>query len=147
MRITIILTCVFACSTLIANAEHMGDWEPWETESQKLPEPLPGNSTNFLAFPRTFPQMLAVSVVRFYQVVISPQLVPSCNFSPSCSHYSVQAIQRHGLVMGSLMTLDRLQRCHYWIRHGWYSIAENGLLLDPATDHAICAKDSEWQRR
>lgn len=134
----VILICIFVCLTPIANAEHQGDWEPWEVENQELLELSPENPAIHLEFPQAFLQLFAIGVVKFYQIFISPQLMPSCNFIPSCSRYSVQAIQRCGPVKGSLMTLDRLQRCHYWIRRGWYSVADNGLLADPITDRAIC---------
>lgn len=54
----------------------------------------------------------AVGVLRFYQGVISPWLGPRCRFSPSCSHYACEALERHGPMRGSWLTLRRLGRCH-----------------------------------
>ena len=128
---------MFICLAQIANAGQQGDWEPWELGNQELTVFSSKNVVNNLEVTRRVPRLFAVGIVRFYQIIISPQLMPSCNFIPSCSHYSVQALKRYGMVEGMLMTLDRLQRCHYWIQYGWYAISENGLFIDPIVDHAI----------
>jgi putative membrane protein insertion efficiency factor len=51
-------------------------------------------------------------LVRFYQLVLSPQTPPSCNFSPSCSQFGLMAIKKYGFFLGILMASDRLQRCN-----------------------------------
>jgi uncharacterized protein len=55
-----------------------------------------------------------ILLIRFYQGVISPYLMPSCRFTPSCSAYGVEAIKKHGAVKGGWMTMKRLARCHPW---------------------------------
>ncbi|MCS7221991.1 MAG: membrane protein insertion efficiency factor YidD [Anaerolineae bacterium] len=55
---------------------------------------------------------IALGVIRFYQRFISPALPPSCRFTPTCSHYAYQAIQRYGLLRGGWLGLKRLLRCH-----------------------------------
>ena len=50
-------------------------------------------------------------LIRFYQVYISSQDIPSCNFNLSCSRFMAKAIQEHGAFHGILMGSDRLQRC------------------------------------
>jgi hypothetical protein len=57
---------------------------------------------------------LLIVVIRVYQYLISPLIGPHCRFHPSCSHYSVEAIQRHGAIQGSYLALLRLARCHPW---------------------------------
>ena len=57
---------------------------------------------------------LLIVVIRIYQYLISPLIGPHCRFHPSCSHYSVEAIQRHGAMYGSYLSLRRLARCHPW---------------------------------
>jgi hypothetical protein len=57
---------------------------------------------------------LLIVVIRVYQYLISPLIGPHCRFHPSCSHYSVEAIQRHGAMYGSYLALRRLARCHPW---------------------------------
>jgi putative membrane protein insertion efficiency factor len=55
---------------------------------------------------------LVVLLIRGYQRLLSPLLGPRCRFYPSCSHYALEAIQRHGLSRGGLLALRRLSRCH-----------------------------------
>lgn len=55
---------------------------------------------------------IALGLIRFYQRFISPALPPSCRFTPTCSHYTYQAIQRYGLLRGGWLGLKRLSRCH-----------------------------------
>lgn len=50
--------------------------------------------------------------VRVYQWLLSPLLGPRCRFHPSCSHYAVEALQRHGAIRGSGLALHRIVRCH-----------------------------------
>lgn len=53
-----------------------------------------------------------ILLIRAYQVVISPWLGPACRFEPSCSHYAVEAIERHGVGRGSWLAARRVGRCH-----------------------------------
>jgi hypothetical protein len=56
-------------------------------------------------------QLLCI-LIRLYQLTVSPLLGPRCRFHPSCSHYAIEALQRHGSVHGSWLTLRRVARCH-----------------------------------
>ncbi|MDO8960100.1 MAG: membrane protein insertion efficiency factor YidD [Rhodocyclaceae bacterium] len=53
-------------------------------------------------------------LVRGYQLAISPLLPPSCRFYPSCSHYAIEALQRHGPIKGLWLSLRRVGRCNPW---------------------------------
>lgn len=55
---------------------------------------------------------LGITLVRFYQRAISPMLPPSCRYQPTCSQYTLVAIQSYGLVRGSWMGARRIARCH-----------------------------------
>ncbi|MDX1994922.1 MAG: membrane protein insertion efficiency factor YidD [bacterium] len=55
---------------------------------------------------------LALGAIRFYQKFISPLLPSSCRFYPSCSHYTYEAIQIHGVFRGTWMGMRRISRCH-----------------------------------
>jgi putative membrane protein insertion efficiency factor len=53
-----------------------------------------------------------ISIVRAYQILISPFLPPRCRFEPSCSRYTVAALERHGALRGIRMAIGRVLRCH-----------------------------------
>ena len=53
-------------------------------------------------------------LVRSYRLLLSPWLGSSCRFEPTCSAYSLQALEQHGAAKGSYLTLRRLARCHPW---------------------------------
>jgi uncharacterized protein len=50
--------------------------------------------------------------IRLYQRTISRVTPPSCRFTPSCSHYGYEAIEKHGFRKGGWMALKRIGRCH-----------------------------------
>jgi uncharacterized protein len=53
-----------------------------------------------------------ISIIRFYQIVISPLKPPSCRFYPTCSHYGLEAVQRFGAFKGGFLAIKRILRCH-----------------------------------
>ena len=55
---------------------------------------------------------IALALIRFYQKLISPILPSSCRFTPTCSHYTYEAIQRYGFFRGGFMGVKRILRCH-----------------------------------
>ena len=57
---------------------------------------------------------LMLALIGFYRRFISPMLGPRCRFTPTCSAYGLEAIQKHGPWKGSWLTLKRLLRCHPW---------------------------------
>jgi uncharacterized protein len=57
-------------------------------------------------------KLLILGMIRFYQKFISPMLPPSCRYYPTCSHYTYEAIQVHGLLRGGWMGLKRISSCH-----------------------------------
>ena len=57
-------------------------------------------------------KLVLVFFVRAYQLIISPLLPPSCRFTPTCSQYTLEAINRHGALRGSYLGARRLLRCH-----------------------------------
>ncbi|WP_028263602.1 membrane protein insertion efficiency factor YidD [Atopobium fossor] len=54
----------------------------------------------------------AIAIVKFYQKWISPALPDSCIYSPTCSQYAVEALQKYGFCKGSWLALKRIARCH-----------------------------------
>ena len=53
-----------------------------------------------------------IFLVRAYQLFLSPLLPPSCRYTPSCSVYAIEALQRHGALRGSWLAVRRIARCH-----------------------------------
>ena len=59
-----------------------------------------------------------LALIKLYQWTISPMLGPVCKYYPSCSAYAVGAVQQHGALKGSALTVARLARCHPWAQGG-----------------------------
>ncbi|MBM4271542.1 MAG: membrane protein insertion efficiency factor YidD [Deltaproteobacteria bacterium] len=55
---------------------------------------------------------ILVTVIRVYQICISPLFTPCCRFHPSCSEYAITAVRRYGPIRGLSVSLMRLLRCH-----------------------------------
>ena len=55
---------------------------------------------------------VALWLLRFYQHAISPRFPPACRFTPTCSQYTYEAIERYGFVKGAWLGLKRIVRCH-----------------------------------
>ena len=55
---------------------------------------------------------VGIWLVRFYQRVISPLTPAACRYQPTCSQYTLEAIQKYGLLRGSWMGARRIARCH-----------------------------------
>ena len=55
---------------------------------------------------------LLIWLVKGYQYLISPLLGPRCRFYPSCSHYTIEALQKHGALRGGWLAIRRILRCH-----------------------------------
>lgn len=60
-----------------------------------------------------------------YQYLIRPVLKPCCRYYPSCSDYSLQAINMYGIVKGLILTGCRILRCHPWAKGGYDPVLSN----------------------
>ncbi len=60
-----------------------------------------------------------ILLIRFYQAAISPYLISSCRYTPSCSVYGVEAIRKYGPFKGGWLTLKRILSCHPWGGSGY----------------------------
>ena len=65
-----------------------------------------------------------VFLVRFYQVAISPFTPSTCRYSPTCSHYTVEALKVHGLFTGGWLAIKRIFSCHPWGGSGYDPVPE-----------------------
>ena len=61
---------------------------------------------------------IGIGLIKVYRVVFA-WLPSSCRYEPTCSHYTEQAIERYGLLSGSLMGAKRIARCHPWHPGGY----------------------------
>ena len=77
----------------------------FSVKNEAPPEPLDMENTSEI-------KMLFMVILRGYQLFISSQDMPVCNFKPSCSRFSQDAFKQTGFVQGLLLTSDRLQRCN-----------------------------------
>jgi putative membrane protein insertion efficiency factor len=62
---------------------------------------------------------LLIALVRGYRYLLSPWWGGQCRFSPTCSEYAIQALQRHGAWKGSWLATRRISRCHPWHAGGF----------------------------
>ena len=89
-------------------------FNPWEAdvsiaeENEKSDEKSVHNDVNVYSAP----QGGAFFLIRFFQLVISPQDGPSCRFNPTCSNYGKSAVLRYGSLLGSILAGERLLRCN-----------------------------------
>lgn len=65
-----------------------------------------------------------IYLVKGYQLFFSPWLGNSCRFEPSCSHYALDALQKHGALYGAVLTIWRLLRCHPLCKGGYDPVPE-----------------------
>lgn len=62
---------------------------------------------------------VALALLRFYKRFISPLLPPMCRFEPTCSVYTMQAVEKYGALRGVWLGVKRLARCHPFNPGGW----------------------------
>ena len=65
-----------------------------------------------------------IGLVKGYRFFLSPWLGSSCRFTPTCSVYSIEALERHGAARGTYLTLSRLARCSPWCEGGHDPVPE-----------------------
>ena len=72
--------------------------------------------------------------VKAWRAVVSPWYGNVCKYYPSCSAYGLEALQLHGAIKGSALTIWRLLRCNPWSHGG----------VDPVPGSELAAKTAEW---
>lgn len=66
-----------------------------------------------------FPERCCLLLLKGYKFYVSPFLPPSCRFTPTCSEYAMEAVQRYGFFRGLRLSLFRLLRCHPFCKGGY----------------------------
>jgi putative membrane protein insertion efficiency factor len=69
---------------------------------------------------------IVISLVKLYQVILSPFLGQHCRFYPSCSAYTLEALEKHGVARGLWLSIKRISRCHPWHEGGVDPVPEPG---------------------
>lgn len=77
---------------------------------------------------------LIIGLIRLYQAGLSPLLPASCRFTPTCSEYAAEAVDRFGAWKGSLLAARRLLRCHPLGGKGFDPVPAEPIAPDAALD-------------
>ncbi|OPX23522.1 MAG: membrane protein insertion efficiency factor YidD [Planctomycetales bacterium 4484_113] len=81
---------------------------------------------------------LLVFLIHLYQREVSPLLPPSCRYHPTCSHYAIEAIQKHGALRGSILAMWRILRCNPFSKGGFDPVPEPKSRDRSVRDHESC---------
>ena len=65
-----------------------------------------------------------ILLIRFYQGAISPFTPATCRYLPTCSSYSIEALQKHGIIYGGWLSIKRIASCHPWGGSGYDPVPE-----------------------
>lgn len=65
------------------------------------------------------PNLLFIGLIRFYKAALSPLMVPSCRFYPSCSQYGLEAFKKYNVFKALGLTIWRVLRCNPFNRGGY----------------------------
>jgi uncharacterized protein len=71
------------------------------------------------------PRGLLIGLVRGYRLLLSPWVGQSCRFAPTCSVYAIQALEKHGAVVGAGLAGWRILRCNPWCHGGCDEVPDN----------------------
>ena len=85
--------------------------------SGHMPE-LPATPVPLARRIATLPRRALMVLVRGYQLLLSPWIGGECRFEPTCSAYTMQALERHGALAGSYLGVARIVRCGPWCAGG-----------------------------
>ncbi|MEM7400593.1 MAG: membrane protein insertion efficiency factor YidD [Pseudomonadota bacterium] len=72
-----------------------------------------------------FISKILIFFIKAYRLILSPWLGQQCRFHPTCSQYALKAIEQHGPVRGSWLTLKRVLSCHPWHEGGIDPVPES----------------------
>lgn len=89
-------------------------------------DPSRGPGTRLLRGLRLLPRRTVIFLIELYRTWVSPMRLPSCRFEPTCSGYAVEALDRHGFLYGSILSIIRLGKCGPWHKPGYDPVPERG---------------------
>ena len=73
-------------------------------------------------------RQILILLIKLYRYAISPYLAPSCRYTPTCSSYAMEAVERFGIIRGSWLAIRRIGRCHPWHEAGYDPVPDNNKL-------------------
>lgn len=62
---------------------------------------------------------MLIKLIHGYQYLISPLSLPTCRFTPTCSHYACEVLAKHGVIKGGWLGIKRVLRCNPWNPGGY----------------------------
>jgi uncharacterized protein len=83
-----------------------------------------------------FIKLAVVQLLKGYKWAISPWFPPACRYVPTCSEYALEAVERHGVLRGVVMSAVRVCRCHPFARGGYDPVVKSlsRLYIDAQAD-------------
>lgn len=79
---------------------------------------------------------IVLTSISAYQYCLSALLGPRCRFYPSCSQYTKEAVESHGLMQGLLLGSKRIARCHPWHEGGYDPVPESSAVADDSNNQS-----------
>ena len=92
---------------------------------------------------------IVLSLIRFYRRKISPHKKPCCRFRPTCSTYALQAVEKHGAFLGSIMSICRFLRCNPLFRGGYDPVPDRFTIFSGVGKYqepSVCEKCEKRDR-
>ncbi len=72
-----------------------------------------------MKFISNFFKKIMILLIKFYQKIISPLFPSTCRFTPTCSTYFIQALEKYGPIKGGYLGIKRILKCHPWHEGGY----------------------------
>lgn len=76
-----------------------------------------------------------IGLLRFYKAQISPALPPACRYTPTCSEYAIEAVERYGAGRGSVMAIRRVVSCNPFARGGYDPVPQQAQSVPQRAGH------------
>ena len=75
-------------------------------------------------------KFLFLNFLRLYKALLSPFLPPACRFTPTCSEYAMEAVEKYGAIGGTWRSVKRILRCQPFCKGGMTRLNDLDLVLD-----------------